>query len=76
MHAVVPVTQIASGPGRSVAVVTQDGLVRVIDLDLQAELARIYSNAPVNDIAIDTAAGLLASGSDDGTLRVDTWGNQ
>jgi WD40 repeat protein len=76
MHAVVPVTQIATGPGRSVAVVTQDGLVRVIDLDLQAELARINSNAPVNDIAIDTAAGLLASGSDDGTLRVDTWGSQ
>jgi PQQ-like domain len=75
VHAAAPVLQIKSGPGRSVAVVTQDGLVRVIDLDLQAEIARINPNANVNDIAVDTRAGLLATGSDDGAIRVDTWGN-
>jgi WD40 repeat protein len=75
VHAAAPVMQIKSSPGRSVAVVTQDGLVRVIDLDLQAEIARINANANVNDIAVDTRAGLLATGSDDGAIRVDTWGN-
>jgi hypothetical protein len=29
-----------------------------------------------DDTRLDTAAGLLASGSDDGTHRADTWGNQ
>jgi WD40 repeat protein len=56
-------------------VVSDDGLVRVVDLDLRTDLARILSTAPVNDIAIDTTAGLLATGSADGTIRVDTWGS-
>ena len=75
IRAMAPVRQIGSGPGRSVAVVSDDGLVRVVDLDLRTDLARIWSTAPVNDIAIDTAAGLLATGSADGTIRVDTWGS-
>jgi WD40 repeat protein len=75
IQATAPVRQIGSGPGRSVAVVSDDGLVRVVDLDLRTDLARILSTAPVNDIAIDTTAGLLATGSADGTIRVDTWGS-
>ncbi len=73
IRATAPVLQIGSGPGQSVAVASDDGLVRVVDLDLRTDLARIWSTAPVNDIAIDTAAGLLATGSADGTIRVDTW---
>ncbi len=73
IRATAPVRQIGSGPGRSVAVASDDGLVRVVDLDLRTDLARIWSTAPVNDFAIDTAAGLLATGSADGTIRVDTW---
>jgi outer membrane protein assembly factor BamB len=73
LRSAAPVRQVKAGPGRSVAVVTEDGLIRIVDLGLQADLARIYAGAAVNDIAVEAGAGLLASGADDGTLRVDPW---
>jgi WD40 repeat protein len=73
LRAAAPVQQIKTGPGRSAAVVAQDGLIRLVDLDLRTDLARIYASANVSDIAVDTGRGLIASGADDGTLRVDTW---
>ena len=63
LRSAAPVRQVRAGPGRSVAVVTEDGLIRIVDLDLQADLARIYAHATVNDIAVEAGAGLIASGA-------------
>jgi PQQ-like domain/WD domain, G-beta repeat len=71
-HAAAPVTQIVRGEG-AVAVVTEDGTVRVIDLGLRAELARFFHDAPVHDVAVDARNGLLVTGAGDGVIRVWEW---
>jgi hypothetical protein len=71
-HAATPVTRIVRGE-RAVAVVTEDGTVRVIDLGLRAELARFFHDAPVHDVAVDARNGLLVTGAGDGVIRVWEW---
>jgi WD40 repeat protein len=70
----VPVSQLIAHPtSPSIAVATGDQTVRILDLDLHAELARYGHDAPVNGVAADPANALLATGTAGGTLRVCPW---
>ena len=71
-HAATPVTRIVRVEG-AVAVVTEDGTVRIIDLGLRAELARFFHDAPVHDVAVDARNGLLVTGAGDGVIRAWEW---
>ena len=73
-HAATPVTRIVRNDGDgSMAVVAEDGVVRVLDLGLRAEVARLFHDARVHDIAVDVRNGLLVSGADDGIIRIWPW---
>jgi WD40 repeat protein/predicted Ser/Thr protein kinase len=66
-----PIRSIAFSPDeRQIAIVGQDGILRLVDVSSQAEIARDQTGAPVRAVAFSPRGGTLASAEGDGSVRL------